>query len=427
MGTNWTDEKEDFLRENYPEWSDEEFAKKFGTTASAVERHRSKIGVTSRWTQKEDQFIKDNYRDLSDKELADELNRSKSAIRNRRSKKLDLKRPNSHCGKFNHGIHWSEEKENFLKLNYDSMKYQEIAEKFGTSYQAVLNKACELNLVKQNVWKQKEIDFVRENYKQMGDKELAKKLDMNKIGIRNLRHSFDIVRPSEHISKFRDGNHWSEDDKEFLREKFDSMKYQEMADELGVTYHAVESKAHKLGLEKIEQWSKNEVEFLRNNWKTLSDHEIAEKLDRSLTAVMQKRSKKLNLVREDPTANEYKWREWENYCEKVANQIWDNVLTQHTFEQGYRADIYLPEKNKVVEVKWSYYQDWNADKYLGCDGVDEVVVWCYHEVPPNSCNLPLLVRHDLFNMIEDEKLIEEIEQIKDASSYQANLETALQA
>jgi len=193
MGTKWTDEKEDFLRENYPEWSDEEFAQKFDTTASAVERHRSKIGVTSRWTEKEDQFLKDNYRDLSDKELADELNRSKSAIRNRRSKKLDLKRPDSHCGKFNHGIHWSEEKENFLKLNYDSMKYQEIAEKFGTSYQAVLNKACELNLVKQNVWKQKEIDFVRENYKQMGDKELAKKLDMNKIGIRNLRHSFDIV------------------------------------------------------------------------------------------------------------------------------------------------------------------------------------------------------------------------------------------
>jgi DNA-directed RNA polymerase specialized sigma24 family protein len=370
----------------------------------------------ARWTDDEVQYLKENAEYGNYQEIADHLGRSYSSVKSK-ANKIDLQTR----------IKWTEQKISFLKENYPEKSDEKIAEKLGCTESAVKNKRHEIGIVNEHLWTEDEKEFLRENWNEMSDKKLAEELDRTKTAVVNERHELGIIRPETHCGKFNQGIHWTDDKIEFLKNNFSHMKWRKIADKFNTTYQAITDKARRLGLQKQDRWTESETEFLKNNWKDLSDHKIAQKLDRSLSEVMQKRSKRLDLLREDPSGNEYKWREWESSCEKVANQIWDNVLTQHTFEEGYRADIYLPEKNKVVEVKWSYYQDWGADKYLTCDGVDEVVVWCYHEVPPNSCSLPLLVRYDLFNMIEDEGLIEEIKQIKEASSYQANLETALQA
>jgi len=370
----------------------------------------------ARWTDDEVKYLKENAEYGNYQEIADHLGRSYSSVKSK-ANKIDLQTR----------IKWTEEKITFLKQNYPEKSDEKIAEKLGCTERAVKCKRQEIGIVNEHLWTQDEKEFLKQNWREMSDKQLSEELDRTQTAVVNERHELDIVRPDNHSGKFNQGIHWTDDKVEFLTNNFSDMNWRNIADKLNTTYQAIRNKAARLELEKQERWSESEKEFVRENWQGLSDHELAVKLNKSLHNVQGKRTKDLDLIREDPCGAEYKWREWEKSCEKVADQIWDNVLTQHSFEEGYRADIYLPEKNKVVEVKWSYYQGWNADKYLGCDGVDDVVVWCYHAVPPNSCSLPLLVRQDLFNMIEDEKLIEEIEQIKDASSYQANLETALQA
>ena len=48
--------------------------------------------LTRRWTQEEDEFIKNNYLQLSDQELGEHIGRTQSAVRSERQK-LDLHRP----------------------------------------------------------------------------------------------------------------------------------------------------------------------------------------------------------------------------------------------------------------------------------------------------------------------------------------------
>jgi hypothetical protein len=370
----------------------------------------------ARWTDDEVQYLKENAEYGNYQEIADYLGRSYVSVKSK-ANKINI----------NTRIKWTDERKDFLRDTWPKKTDKEIADKLDCTKKAVELQRSKMGLVNDHLWTQDEKEFLKKNWREMSDKQLAEELDRTQTAVVNERHELDIIRPENHCGKFNQGIHWTDDKVEFLKNNFSNMNWKRIADKFNTTHKAITDKAAELGLEKQERWSESETEFLKENWQDLSDHELAVKLDKSLHNVQGKRTRDLDLIREDPCGTNYKWREWESSCEKLANQIWDNVLTQHSFEEGYRADIYLPEKNKVVEVKWSYYQGWNADKYLSCDGVDEVVVWCYHAVPPNSCSLPLLVRQDLFNMIEDEKLIEEIEKIKEASSYQANLETALQA
>lgn len=83
----WSDEEVAFLEENYLKIGAEAVAEKLGRTVSAVHGKvrqvgcgRNPIGPRVDWTEEDDQFMRENYQKLSIGELVEHLGRTKGAI-----------------------------------------------------------------------------------------------------------------------------------------------------------------------------------------------------------------------------------------------------------------------------------------------------------------------------------------------------------
>ena len=65
---------------------------------------------------------------------------------------------------------------------------------------------------------------------------------------------------------------------QFLRENWQLMTNQQLADSLGMRLTRVRMELYKLGLKRmeLEYWTKEQVQFLRDNYKTIGDTELAE-------------------------------------------------------------------------------------------------------------------------------------------------------
>jgi DNA-directed RNA polymerase specialized sigma24 family protein len=358
----------------------------------------------TRWSEDEEQYLRENASYGNYEEIADELDRSYSSVKSK-AQKLDIKTR----------ISWTEDKITHLKNSYPEKTDKKIASELGCTEKAVKNKRQELSIVNDHLWSDKEEEFIKENWRQISDRKMAEELGRSVNSIRNRRKKLGIRRPEAHNGKFNQGIKWTDEKVDFLKEHYSDTKWEKIADKFDTSYQAIRDKAHRLGLEKQDLWSEDEIRFLENNWQQMSDQEIADELNRSLGSVMQKRSKNLNLIRKDPTGNEYKWREWEKKCEQVAERWFETVKCQVLIDEGLKPDIFLPELSTVIEVKWCYYEDWEPEKYLEHEDVDKVVVWTYHRCIDIDLDISIRNRYDLIPEIEDENLAGEIKSINGPS------------
>lgn len=89
-----------------------------------------------RWSEEEEQYLKENYSEKKAKEIADELNRTSDSVY-------------GHAwilGLSQEEPHWSREEENFLKENAKKMPTRDITKEIGRSFYAIHCKAAELGL-----------------------------------------------------------------------------------------------------------------------------------------------------------------------------------------------------------------------------------------------------------------------------------------
>ena len=83
--------------------------------------------LTRRWTQEEDEFIKNNYLQLSDQELGEHIGRTQSAVRSERQK-LDLHRPKG---------------KRVIKNRYEKVCFADVEEMFNNSKYILLSNESE--------------------------------------------------------------------------------------------------------------------------------------------------------------------------------------------------------------------------------------------------------------------------------------------
>jgi hypothetical protein len=71
---------------------------------------------------------------------------------------------------------------------------------------------------------------------------------------------------------------FSEEDIQFIKDNFQSMTNQQIADALGLKKTRVRTKAYELGLKRmeLEYWTPKQVKFLKENYKEIGDSELAE-------------------------------------------------------------------------------------------------------------------------------------------------------
>lgn len=70
---------------------------------------------------------------------------------------------------------------------------------------------------------------------------------------------------------------FSDDDIQFIKDNFQSMTNQAIADALGLKKTVVRTKAYELGLQRMELefWPDEAVEYLKNNYRTIGNIELA--------------------------------------------------------------------------------------------------------------------------------------------------------
>ena len=134
-------------------------------------------------------------------------------------------------------FNWTVEQDQFLKDNWGKMSAHQIKNKFGCSWQLVVEKADKLGL----------------------------------------------ARPVS--------NGWSEDEVETLKKLAEKYHYTKIAKRLGKSERAIYQKAKQLGLvlrQDYRQWTVAEEEYLSDNWGRLSLVTMAGKMKRSLTSLKVK-------------------------------------------------------------------------------------------------------------------------------------------
>lgn len=92
--------------------------------------------MKTKWTEEQDQFVKNNFELMSDEEIADSLGKTESSIKNRRQKLKCVNNKNF----------WTKKEDNILINSFNNKTYEELSEILGRPYHGVIGRCEKLGL-----------------------------------------------------------------------------------------------------------------------------------------------------------------------------------------------------------------------------------------------------------------------------------------
>lgn len=160
----WTEDEDKWLVEYYPKIGINECARLLQRSKNAVRGRSKKLHVRQlrEWTKEEDDYLKENFY-KGFRECMKELNRTESAVRARAHNLGVTKKTNP----------WDESEIEYLKMNFKTLSYEQIANDLNRKFKQVIYKASMLDLHKHAKWTEKEEIFLLENYEKFKNKELG--------------------------------------------------------------------------------------------------------------------------------------------------------------------------------------------------------------------------------------------------------------
>jgi len=184
MRFKWTDEKIQYLKDNYSVMSPEELVKALGLNNTGVLYSKAsdlKIKREGyRYTKEEEDFIRENFSNMSSSELAIALNRSESQI---------------YCKTSNMGLKskllWTEEEIELLKENYSKYSNKYLSENvfIGRNAESIRTMAFKFGLKTERSYKQFDegeiIDKLKKIYQETGRTPIS--IEFEKFGLPSAR------------------------------------------------------------------------------------------------------------------------------------------------------------------------------------------------------------------------------------------------
>ncbi len=104
-------------------------------------------------------------------------------------------------------IHWTPDKEQYLRDNYPTGDTHELARQFGSSYWAITSRAKKLKLRKQpgfmtlslnSIWRTVDIEEFKRLYPTTSNNELARKYGIDYRKVKNHANRLGLKKDSEH-------------------------------------------------------------------------------------------------------------------------------------------------------------------------------------------------------------------------------------
>lgn len=155
---------------------------------------------------------------------------------------------------------------------------------------------------------------------------------------------------------------WSEEEKLYLRENYDSKPIEDIKDRLSRSKRAIESKASRMGVSKVGNWSDEEVSYLLENYEDTWNDEIADEIGRSKSAVYNKayklglKSDRTLMRRSDIVSSDIEPPIISDYergflCGLVCGEGSFVVREERNDKKSFSIDIMMKEEHIIREVK----------------------------------------------------------------------------
>lgn len=126
------------------------------------------------WTKEEEQYLKDNFKTMNFGEIARALDKTPGSVRAKASS-LDLRRPPTNT--------WTEDEIEFMRKNARRMTIEKVAKKLGRTPKAVSIKAAHLK-ISFGYYTEEEINYIQEAAGTVTIDGIAKKLRRSKMAIK---------------------------------------------------------------------------------------------------------------------------------------------------------------------------------------------------------------------------------------------------
>ena len=247
----WSKDEDEFLKQNYRVMTFKEIAEHLGRSKDSCKARSGILGIRVKkqishklWTDEQDEFLRQNYLTMPIKEIAEHLGRSEKACTHR-ANRIGLRKTND----------WTEEQDEFLRQHYSTKNINEIAEYIGRTEGACITRASSLGLRRAciPVWTQKEDEFLKQNFLTMSLKDIAKHLGRTRDNCKRRASMFGLRK----IAK------WTKKEDEFLKQNYFSMSLKDISKYLGRTEKACLCRAKKeLRLRKCRDLTQEEYEIL---------------------------------------------------------------------------------------------------------------------------------------------------------------------
>lgn len=181
-------------------------------------------------------------------------------------------------------------------------------------------------------WGYADDEFLRENYNKMTGDEIAQKLKRTESAIRARADMLNLLTPTRE---------WSDEDIEKLKALVDEgLSYKEIGEKLNRSMASVQQKAYKLGIARNRAFTQDELDFLQAYYLDLTTPELAAELERTEQAV----STRLYMMKLRRPRHE--WTSAED-TKLVA------MLDTHSLEEiAYELGTFLADVKKRVSTQY---------------------------------------------------------------------------
>lgn len=187
------------------------------------------------WTEEKINYLKNNYGKIPVTEIMKYLHIGQTAVY-KKARELGL------CKTFL----WTPEKIEILKQHYATAPWEELFDLLETQNKgSILKKACELKLSRDTYkWLPEQIEFLKENYNKYSAQELSQKLNKTESAIIAKAYVLGITH---HL--------WTAEEEEKLKELYPIHSNQYLADNvfIGRRKESIRTKALKMGLHKTKE------------------------------------------------------------------------------------------------------------------------------------------------------------------------------
>ncbi len=277
----WTEEEDNYIKDNFGIIPFSEMAKQFGCAISTVQRRAIFLGLnvkkrtTKRWTLEEEQLLREYSKKYVTKTIARKLGRSSLSIQ-KKAIKLGVE---LHFEK----DPWKKWMIDYLKDNINKKSIGEIQAMLGLSYRRILTKCNELGIeyVKES-WTEEEIAILKQYAGTCHYSELTKVLPRRSVGAISAK-AFELgIDTISEYTKLTDEN------SQFIKANWGKMPITEIARQLKVSLGVVYRYKRELNLPNVGQqqkWTPEVIKKLRKDAKTKTRSELATKYKTSIQQI----------------------------------------------------------------------------------------------------------------------------------------------